>query len=418
MELYYWLRRSKSNPKVGAVTCIIKIDGVESVDLSTWIKVKANNWQQDSKSFIGPDAARLDKALKNFDKRIREIYEEVCEEFPKQSVNPNEIVQRHRLAKIEEKGNRKTKIYFLKDCIKAYVLSQSNLVKVERLTDSSYDVLVSRKKILENYISKNHLERLRGELITELWLENFKLDFMRDGYSDSTIAKYLIFIKSSLIYCRKQKLIRDCKVEDFSIRQPEDKKPVFPTKIELQRLNKAAQNPIDEIVMDIFCFCCYTSLSYSDYNEMTNDNLEIDQDGDAWIYTHRKKTSIPQRIPLLEKPVLDLIQKYGGDLDYLPKLSNSILNLRLKSIAKSANVKKHLNFHSSRKFFISYALNTLHIEKEIIMEIVGWTSFRMFKKYAEIESDTIKQHYKKNIQRINDLMDEEKSKQILTHISQ
>jgi len=61
-----------------------------------------------------------------------------------------------------------------------------------------------------------------------------------------------------------------------------------------------------------------------------------------------------------------------------------------------AKVKKYLTFHSSRRYFVDYAYNKLGMSMENIMQIVGWTSSRMFKKYATIKTSTIKSDWLKN----------------------
>ena len=74
MEFYYWLRKPAIK-SIGSVTCIIKIDGDESVDVSTKIRVNAKNWDQAEKCFTGKDAARNEKDLKQFERRIKDVYE-------------------------------------------------------------------------------------------------------------------------------------------------------------------------------------------------------------------------------------------------------------------------------------------------------------------------------------------------------
>lgn len=395
MEFYYWLRKPAIK-SIGSVTCIIKIDGDESVDVSTKIRVNAKNWDQAEKCFIGKDAARNEKDLKQFERRIKDVYEEILSEYPKAPVNPNEVVKRHREGLKGDSSVRQRKIHLFRECMREYLLHQSELVNAERLSVNTFDALLSKRIIIEKYLSNNKLLNIKGEDVNEKFMEDFKMAFIKEKYSDSTIAKYLIFIKSTLTFSRKRELIRFTPIESYRIEQPEQNDPIYPTERELQRMIEAAITPNHEKVMDIYCFCCYTSLSYSDYIELSNENLEFDEDGTRWIYSDRSKTSVSQRIPLLEERILDLIEKYGGDLANIPKLSNAYLNTCIKEIANLANVKKHLTFHSSRKYFVDYAYNHLGMSMENIIEIVGWTSSRMFKKYATVKTSTIKNDWLKN----------------------
>jgi integrase len=79
---------------------------------------------------------------------------------------------------------------------------------------------------------------------------------------------------------------------------------------ELQRIEqKEFSIPRLQLIKDLFVFSCYTGLSYGDVMSLTNDNLCIGIDRKQWINSHRQKTSIPVKIPLLSK-ALEIIAKY------------------------------------------------------------------------------------------------------------
>jgi hypothetical protein len=50
-------------------------------------------------------------------------------------------------------------------------------------------------------------------------------------------------------------------------------------------------------VRDIFLFCCYTGLAYVDIKKLKRSEIGIGVDGEAWIFTTRKKTDTSSRIP-------------------------------------------------------------------------------------------------------------------------
>jgi hypothetical protein len=53
---------------------------------------------------------------------------------------------------------------------------------------------------------------------------------------------------------------------------------------------------------DIFIFCTFTGLSYTDVKFLTYDNIQSSFDGQLWIKGRRKKTGIEFNIPLLNIP--------------------------------------------------------------------------------------------------------------------
>ena len=146
MEFYYWLRKPPIKP-IGSVTCIIKIDGDESVDVSTKIRVNAKNWNQAEKCFMGKDAARNEKGLKQFERRIKDVYDEILAEYPKAPVNPNEVVKRHREGLKEDSSVRQRKIHLFRECMREYLLHQSELVNAERLSVNTFDTLLYKRLV-------------------------------------------------------------------------------------------------------------------------------------------------------------------------------------------------------------------------------------------------------------------------------
>lgn len=42
-----------------------------------------------------------------------------------------------------------------------------------------------------------------------------------------------------------------------------------------------------ELVRDLYVFCCFTGLSFTDMKNLTKDNLQTSFDGKLWIMTKR-----------------------------------------------------------------------------------------------------------------------------------
>jgi len=54
-------------------------------------------------------------------------------------------------------------------------------------------------------------------------------------------------------------------------------------------------------VRNVFLFCCFTGLAFSDVKTVTKDNL-MSIDGVTWLYKRRVKTDVESRIPLSVVP--------------------------------------------------------------------------------------------------------------------
>ncbi len=149
-----------------------------------------------------------------------------------------------------------------------------------------------------------------------------------------------------------------------------------------------------EIVRDIFVFCCYTGLAFSDVKELTGDNIQIGIDKQRWISKHRKKTDVISKIPLFPIPE-KLIEKYKnnplcefkGLLLLVP--SNQKMNAYLKEIADISGIKKRLTTHTARRTFATSVLLLEGVSMDIVSKMLGHKSLYMTRKYAKIDELSI-----------------------------
>ena len=71
----------------------------------------------------------------------------------------------------------------------------------------------------------------------------------------------------------------------------EETKRGFLTKEEItQLINSTFKKKSYELIRDLFIFCTFTRLSWTDMYHLTKENLKISLDGHLWIKTKRQKT--------------------------------------------------------------------------------------------------------------------------------
>ncbi|QJW89231.1 integrase catalytic domain-containing protein [Spirosoma taeanense] len=112
-------------------------------------------------------------------------------------------------------------------------------------------------------------------------------------------------------------------------------------------------------VRDVFLFCCYTGLAYTDVASLSKDYL-ITVDEIQCILKDRNKSGQQSFVPLfpeakaiLEKYRYHPICRLKGIL--LPVLSNQKMNKWLKVIGNVAGIKEPLHTHLARKTFTMFA---------------------------------------------------------------
>ena len=125
-----------------------------------------------------------------------------------------------------------------------------------------------------------------------------------------------------------------------------------------------------EKVKDMFVFCCYTGLAFSEMSNLEPKHIEVGFDGLKWIKMTRKKTDKEIAIPILSK-AKEIIEKYRTSERLLPKISNQRFNAYLKEIAEILDIEKNLTHHVARKTFATTVLLYNDVPMEIVSELLG-----------------------------------------------
>mgnify|MGYP003599707858 CR=1 FL=1 len=152
------------------------------------------------------------------------------------------------------------------------------------------------------------------------------------------------------------------------------KEVVFLTTEELQSLEDYtfSQSRL-EIVKDMFVFCCYTGLAYTEMANLEEKHIIKGFDGNNWIKMMREKTQKEVSIPVLPKSanIIERYQNKGKNGKLLPILSNQKFNSYLKEIADIVGIEKNLTHHIARKTFATTVLLYNDVPMEIVSELLG-----------------------------------------------
>lgn len=165
---------------------------------------------------------------------------------------------------------------------------------------------------------------------------------------------------------------------------------VFLTEDEVQAiLNKEFKTDRLNLVKDIFIFSCFTGLAYVDVQNLTKSHISIGIDGEKWIFTHRKKTEVASKIPVL--PVAQMIiDKYKNHPEcinkdkLLPILTNQKMNAYLKEVADICEIEKDLTFHIARHTFATTVTLTNGVPIESVSKMLGHKNLKTTQHYAKV----------------------------------
>ena len=273
---------------------------------------------------------------------------------------------------------------------------QSHNEQMEMLIGKEYALSTVKKyntayKHIKNFIGYKFrlkdipIERVNHSFITDF---EFYLKSVKNCNHNSTL-KYIKNFKKIIILALSNGWIDKDPFINYKVHTKSVERE-FLTKEEIQlMLYKKLHAPRLEQVRDIFVFCCYTGLSYSDVKMLTKDNLVKGIDGEMWIKTKRVKTNTPSNIPLLPTALMildnykDHLEVINGDV-LLPVLSNQKSNAYLKEIADLCGINKNLTTHLARHTFATTITLSNGVPIESVSKMLGHKSLRTTQHYAKI----------------------------------
>jgi len=380
--LLFYLKKNKASAS-GTLPIYLRItiDG-KRTEISTKRTIEIKKWSIEANKAIGrtEDIRELNAYL---DSLVSKVYQ--CQ---RDLIQDNKEVTtetlKNKFLGIEEK--QVTLINLFKDHNK----------QVERLIGNGYSAGTLERyktvcKHLQEFmkhtynVSDYRLNKINHKFITDF---EFYLKSERECAHNSTI-KYIKNFK---------KIVRIAIANDWIVKDPflnykvqlKEVKREFLSEEEMQTmLEKDLHTHRLELVRDIFIFCCYTGLAYSDVKKLSKDSIVIGIDGEKWIKTNRTKTGTRSSIPLLP-PALKILKKYeNSPLSVskgvlLPVLSNQKSNAYLKEIADLCGIKKNLTTHLARHTFATTVTLSNGVGIESVSKMLGHTSIKTTQHYAKI----------------------------------
>ena len=227
--------------------------------------------------------------------------------------------------------------------------------------------------------------------ITYTFLRDFEVHLKEKGNSVNTVAKHMRQLRTLVNEAINQGYIPSdaYPFRKYKIKQEKGRKE-FLTPDELKRLENLDVDKKLRHVLDAFLFCCYTGLRYSDFCQLTPENI-IRVNGKRWLYFKSVKTDVEIRLPLhllFEGKALAVLERYDIVTDFAKIGPNSEANKYLVQLAALARIRKHITYHTAR-----HTCATLLVHQGVpittVQKLLGHTSVRTTEVYSEVLSNTI-----------------------------
>ena len=139
--------------------------------------------------------------------------------------------------------------------------------------------------------------------------------------TQNTILGHLIILKKMIRRAIHQGILNRDPFVNYIAEQPEKQR----RHLKLEEIDKIMLVHIASKKVchtrDMFIFCCFTGLAYSDIRNLSQGNITTQTDGSLWINIKRQKTKSECNIRLLDIPK-QIIDKYKND-----RKSDKIFNI-------------------------------------------------------------------------------------------
>lgn len=267
---------------------------------------------------------------------------------------------------------------------------------------------------------RNHLSEFNKKLSFDKFDENGIADFIdylgKKGMKNSTINKQLGFLRWFLRWCYEKGYHTNHTFEYFKPKlKNASKRIIFLTQEELEKVENLTipkQYTSLESVRDVFLFCCYTGLRYSDVYNLTWDDIH---NGKIEIVTVKTADRIMIELNSKSQAILNKYSEISfPGKKVLPVISNQKMNTRLHTLCKLAGINEPIKTthyegnkrvdevkpkyelvgtHCGRRTFICTALSK-GIPPSVVMKWTGHSDYKAMKPYIDI-ADEVKSSYMK-----------------------
>lgn len=382
----------------------------QRIEFTTGYRIDVTKWDTDKQRVKNGCTNKLKQSASEINSDLLRYYTEIqniFKEFEVQNITPTPAQvkdvfnAKHNPIAEEASEPQETKVdlrvafdEFVKECGR-----QNNW------TDSTYEKFAA---------VKNHLKAFNAEVTFEYFDEfglNEYVDFLRDtkDMRNSTIGKQMGFLRWFLRWSLKKGYNTNSAFDTFKPKlKNTPKKVIFLTWDELTKLREyqiPETKQYLERVRDVFLFCCFSGLRYSDVHNLRRGDIKPDH---IEITTIKTADSLIIDLNNHSKAILDKYKDaHFEDYKALPVISNQRMNDYLKELAELAGVDEPvretyykgneridittpkyalLGTHAGRRTFICNALS-LGIPAQVVMKWTGHSDYKAMKPYIDVADD-------------------------------
>lgn len=422
-NIIFWLEKRKKNGIVVEENMPISMRltfNSTRINFSTGFRIDASKWDEQKQRVKNgctnkamQSAAEINTVLNQYEAELHSIFKkfETLDTMPTKDQVKEAFNRMHLSESAKEEGaaqleqeEKKAKRPRPSDVMREFISENETVNQWTWGTIEKFNAIENHFKdfnarlTLDEY-DKAHLAKFVQFLIDKKDMRN------------STVKKQLGYLKWFFRWCQEKGY---CNCGDYQSFDPKlkttPKKVIFLDEHELEQLETyeiPENKKYLERVRDVFLFCCYSSLRYSDVYNLKRSDIQNNKMLITTIKTH-DDLAIE-----LNKTTTALLKKYA-DCDFpdnkaLPVITNQKMNDYLKELCELAGIDtpisevfykggvRHeittpkyalMSTHAGRRTFICKALS-MNIPPEVVMKWTGHSDYKAMKPYIAV-ADKVK----------------------------
>lgn len=248
---------------------------------------------------------------------------------------------------------------------------------------------------LEEFIyQRYHVRDIALKELTPAFISDFDI-FLRTEKNccTNTVWLYLCPLRTMVSIAISNEWLSRDPFRDYEVKKEQTTR-YFLTKDEIRLLmDGKLKNAKQELYRDLFVFCIFTGLSFSDMRNLSEENIRTYFDEHLWISINRRKTGVQSNIRLLDIPK-KILEKYrglreDGKIFSVPHYMTCLYGIR--AVAKRCGITKHLTWHMSRHTMATEICLTNGVPIETVSSILGHKNITTTQIYAKITKEKLNQ---------------------------
>ena len=376
------VRKDGTVPVMGRIT----VDGTQT-QFSCKITIDPKVWDIKSGRAIGRSAAAIEanRMLDNMRVSINKHYREIMDRdnyVTAEKVKNAFLGLEHRCRTLLQVFKQHNEDY--EKMYEAGMKAKATLLKYQCVY-----------RHLEEFIyQRYHVRDIALKELTPAFISDFDI-FLRTEKNccTNTVWLYLCPLRTMVSIAISNEWLSRDPFRDYEVKKEQTTR-YFLTKDEIRLLmDGKLKNAKQELYRDLFVFCIFTGLSFSDMRNLSEENIRTYFDEHLWISINRQKTGVQSNIRLLDIPK-KILEKYrglreDGKIFSVPHYMTCLYGIR--AVAKRCGITKHLTWHMSRHTMATEICLTNGVPIETVSSILGHKNITTTQIYAKITKEKLNQ---------------------------